>query len=176
MIDSQLIFDGTLPTTGVGSPVTGVAITASATTQASTNVIDLLAARDLGADEPLGLHVFVTTTNASTTNSATLTIDFQVSSAAAGTYYSLLTTPLYAASQLIAGAPLFRYALPLNQLQNAVAGVLNAPGRYLRLLYTVGTGVFTNLSVFSYISPRQDRQEFTVYKNNYTVATTTSEI
>src|ERR1700749_962229 len=136
MLDLSLVFDGTF--TGTPAVATGVAITNS---RASTNILDLLVARDVGAGEDLSLHVLVNPAF-TTTNSATLEIDFQVSpDTTSGDFVTIMSSPVYPAAQLIAGSPLFRYRLPVNQLLNATAGVLAAPGRYLRLNYNVGTGV-----------------------------------
>lgn len=173
MLDQNLIFDGTLnATTGVPA---GVAITASATTVASTNILDLLVARDLGVDDYAELHVDVTVAF-TTTNSATLSVAFQTCATTNGTYVTLLQSVAYPAAQLIAGAPIFRYAVPLNQELNSTAGILAAPGRYLRMLYTVGTGVFTTGSVFTYLNAGHDRQQFWVPPNNYTAYVAPSEI
>lgn len=157
MLDTTYIFDGTL---GVSlNPPTGVAIT---TTRVSTNVLDLLVARDLGAGAILGLNVKVTQAFASGTS---LEIALQVS-ADNTTFYDILESPVYPVAQLILGAPIFRYALPLNQLLNGAAGVLNAPGRYLRLNYTV-VGTFTTGAVFSFLNPINDRDQTYIYPNNY---------
>ena len=174
MIDANVIFDGTLTQ---GGGITGAAITASATTQASTNIVDLGAARDVGAGEPLGLFV-VTTVAFTTTNSATLQISLQVCATSNGTYLTILQSPVYAAADLVAGAAIFQYALPKNQNLNDTSGTLNTPGRFLQLLYTVGTGVFTtghNL-VFAYIAPRLDRYALTTYSRNYTANVYSGEL
>lgn len=165
MLDLSQIFDGTPPNTGV-------AIT---TTRVSTNVLDLLVARDVGADEPLGIHVAVMAAFTSTV-STTLTIDFEVCDTVGGTYLNILSSPVIPKAQLIVGAPIFRYALPVNQILNATAGILKAPGRYIRLNYTVATGPFDTGSVFSYLTPRQDRNAYYTYPNNYTAAVAAGEI
>ena len=169
MLDATQLFDGTISAAGV---CTGVAITS---TRVSTNVLDLLTGRDIGADEPIGIHVDVTTAF-TTTNSATLQIDFEVCDTAGGSYLALTYSPIVPAAQLIVGAPLFRVALPVNQILNATAGVLKTPGRYIRLNYTVGTGVFSAGAVFSYINPRPDRNAYYSYPNNYTAYVATGEI
>jgi hypothetical protein len=163
MLDLSQVFDGTV------SPVAGAAIT---TTRVSTNTIDLLVARDLGAGLPLGIHVDILTAFAGGTS---LQISLQVSSAAAGTYYAILLSPVMPVAQLIAGAPIFRYPIVHNEVLNAAAGVLNAPGRYLQLNYTV-VGTFTAGTVFSYITPAEDRVVYYSYPIGYTVATTAGEI
>src|ERR1700748_2637762 len=107
MIDATQIFDGTF--TGTPPVPTGVAITAS---RVSTNVLDLLTGRDLGADEMLGIHVNVTQTFATLTS---LTIDFEVCSTAGGSYKNILSSPALPVAQLVANTEIFRYALPVNQ-------------------------------------------------------------
>lgn len=164
MIDANLVFDGTISTVAQGG-VTGSAITA---TRVSTNVLDLLVARDLGVDEYLGLHVDILQTFLTLTS---LTIDFEVGATAGGTYYNILSTPAIPVAQLIAGAPVFKYAVPWNQVLNATAGVISAPGRFLRLNYTVAGSNATAGTVFSYLNPAPDRQSSYTYPNNYTAVT-----
>lgn len=170
MIDSSLIFDGTINSTAPGG-VTGVAITSTAD---STNTLDLLVGRDMGAGDLLGIHIDITQAF-TTTNSATLQIQFEVS-ADNSTFYQVDLSPVYPAAQLIAGAPLFRQGWPLNQLLNAAAGILKAPGRYYKLNYIVGTGVFSAGKVFSYVNPAMDRQQVYNYANNYTAYVATGEV
>jgi len=165
MLDITQIFDGTAPNTGV-------AIT---TTRQSTNVLDLLAARDVGADEPLGIHVLCTATFTSTLSSL-LTVSYEVCDTEGGTYLGLLQTMPIPKAQLIAGEEIFRVALPVNQVLNATAGVLAAPGRFIALRYTVTTGPFDTGSVFAYLNPRPDRNAFTTYSPSYTVAVAAGQI
>lgn len=172
MIDAELIFDGSVST----DPPTPVSITANATTQASSNVIDWLVGRDVGAAEPLGVHVDIMTLF-TTTNSATLNIALQVSATTNSGFITILQgVGAIPVAQLIVGAPIFRYAIPVNQILNASAGKLGAPLRYMQLLYTVGTGVFSAGAVFSYITPRLDRGAYNSYTNNYTAATVAGQL
>jgi hypothetical protein len=161
MIDIQQVFDGTISAAGV---VTGAALTV---TRVSTNVIDLLVARDIGAGNELGLHCNVLT---ALTGATSLVVNVEVGATEGGTYYNLMSTPVIPVAQLIAGAPIFRYSMPMNQVLNATAGVLSAPGRYLRLNYTV-VGTFGAGTVFAYINPINDRQQTYIYPENYTTAT-----
>lgn len=163
MIDATQLFDGTLPNTGA-------AITVS---RASTNVLDLLAARDVGADEPLGIHVLVTETFATATS---LQVAYSVCDTAGGTFLKLVETPAIPIAQLIAGEEIFRVALPVNQVLNAVAGVLKAPGQFIRLDYTIAGSTATAGKVMAWLSPRPDRNAFYVYPKNYTVAVAAGEI
>lgn len=168
MLDATQIFDGTF--TGTPLVPTGVAITAS---RVSSNVLDLLTGRDLGADEPLGIHVLITQTFATL---ASLTVNLEVCDTAGGSYLSILSSPVIPAAQLVAGTEIFRYALPVNQVLNAVAGVLKTPGQFIRLNYTVGGSSATTGAVFAYLNPRPDRTAFTAYPNNYTAATAVGEL
>lgn len=164
MIDATQIFDGTL------GPATGVAVTVS---RVSTNVLDLLTGRDLGATEPLGIHVIVTQAFATLTS---LTVDFEVCDTVGGAYLNILSSPAIPVAQLVANTEIFRYALPLNQVLNAVAGVLKTPGRFARLNYTVAGAAATTGAVFAYLNPRRDRNELTIYPKNYTAAVAAGEI
>src|SRR6266403_3471863 len=100
MIDANLIFDGTL------NPTTGVAITA---TRVSTNVLDFLTGRDMGADEPLGIHVVITEAFATLTS---LTVDLEVCDTVGGSYLNILSSPALPVAQLIINTEIFRYAFP----------------------------------------------------------------
>lgn len=161
MIDATMLFDGTL-NTGL-TPPTGTAITAS---RVSTNVIDLLVARDMGAGAVLGIHVDITQNFATLTS---LVIDFEVS-ADNSTFYNILTSMVIPAAQLIVGSPIFRYGVPLNQVLNATAGVAAAPGRYVRLNYTVAGSNATAGAVLAYLNPMEDRNQTYIYPNNYVSA------
>lgn len=165
MLDSTQIFDGTLPSTGA-------AIT---TTRQSTNILDLLVSRDLGADDPIGIHV-VTTAAFTSTQSSTLVVSFEVCDTTNGSYLTLLQTPAIPKAQLISGVQLFAVVLPRNQLLNATAGVLAAPGRYIALSYTVASGPFDTGAVMAWISPRADRNTYWTYPRNYTTYVAPGEI
>jgi hypothetical protein len=158
MLDIQQVFDGTF--TGTPPVPAGAAITAS---RVSTNVLDWLVARDMGAGHFLGINVHILQAFATLTS---LTIDYQVS-ADNVTYVTLLTSGAIPVAQLTAGARVFAFGIPLNQWANATAGVLNAPGRYSRLNYTVGGSNATAGSVFAYVAPINDRNQQTIYPRNY---------
>lgn len=166
MLDLTQILDGTL------GPVAGAAITV---TRVSTNVIDWLVARDMGAGEILGIHVDVL--QAFTAGgAATLTVNAEVCDTVGGTYLNILSTPIIPVAQLIAGTPIMRYGFPVNQMLNAVAGILKAPGRFFRLNYTVATGPMTAGTVMAYLTPELDRDVYYTYPANYTAATTSGEL
>jgi hypothetical protein len=182
MIDISYLFDGTISSAGIP---TGAAIT---TTRNSTNVLDIIGSNstgntssglgvgvDLGAMDALELKIDIPTTFTAA-GAATLTVDFQCSQSAGSGFKSLLLSNVYPVAQLIAGSPLFRYRWPLNQLLNASAGVLGAPGRYYQFVYTVATGPFTAGSVFAYVAAAGDRRQFYAYPNNYIAAAPAGEI
>jgi len=168
MIDQQLIFDGTFA--GVPLAPVGVAITAS---RVSSNVLDFLTGRDMGADEPLGIHVIITEAFATLTS---LVVNLEVCDTVGGSYLNILSSPVLPVAQLVANTEIFRYAFPVNQLLNAVAGVLKTPGRFARLNYTVGGSSATTGKVFAYLNPRPDRNAFYSYPKNYTAATAAGEL
>lgn len=158
MLDYTQLFDGTL------NPTAGAAVTV---TRVSTNVIDWLTGRDMGAGAILGVHCDILQTF--TGAGATLTVDLEVCDTVGGAYLNILTTPALPVAQLIVGTSIFRYGFPVNQLLNATAGILKAPGRFCRLNYTVATGPFTAGNVFAYVNPMLDRDTYTNYPANYTV-------
>lgn len=162
MFDISDIYDGTF--SGTPPAPAGVAITA---TRDSTNIIDLLVARDLGAGTVLSLHVQVLEAFATLTS---LDIEFKVAATSGGSYFTLLAEKAIPVAQLIVGAPIFRYALPLNQVFNATAGVLKAPGRYCKFVYTVNGSNATAGKVFTYQAPLMDRQQTYIYPENYVTA------
>lgn len=159
MIDLSQVLDGTL------GPTAGAAVTV---TRVSTNVIDWLTGRDLGAGAILGIHVDILQTFTAA-GAATLTVDAEVCDTVGGAYLQVLSTPALPVAQLIAGVSVFKVGLPVNQLLNSVAGVLKAPGRFLRLGYTVATGPFTAGTLFSYLTPILDRDTYYSYPGNYVV-------
>lgn len=166
MIDLTQVLDGTL------NPTAGAAITV---TRVSTNVIDWLVGRDMGAGALLGIHVDILQTFTAA-GAATLTVDAEVCDTVGGTYLNILTTPAIPVAQLIAGTGIMRYAFPLNQVLNATNGILKAPGRFFRLNYTVATGPMTAGTVFAYLTPVMDRDQYYSYPSNYTAATTAAEV
>lgn len=141
IIDGALLFDSAHQ------------ISASATTEASTNVLDLQNARDMGIGWPLYLLVQVITAFA-TTNSAVLTAALQGS-----TDNSTYTTMIQSQAALTPGN------LAAGQRILDVTVPRPAPGqalpRYLRMLYTVGTGIFSVGSITAAIV--LDRQDNYAY-------------
>lgn len=161
MIDSTQIFSGAL---GTGlNPPTGQAITATA----DSNVINMIAPSDMGAGNILGLHIDILQSFNTLTS---LDIEFKGSSAAAGTYFTLLAVKTIPLAQLIAGSPVFRYVWPLNQVFNAVAGVLNAPPQFYKFVYTVNGANPTQGSIFAYVNAALDRNSTYIYPENYVTA------
>lgn len=159
MIDYNQIFDGT-----VGTSLNGVTGTAITVTRDSLNILNELAARDLGAGGILELHVVVTEAFATLTS---LDIEFKGSDLVGGTYYTLLAELAIPVAQLIAGAPIFRYKWPLNQVFNATAGVLKAPPQFYKFVYTVNGSTATAGAVFTYVSAMNDRVQYVTYPENY---------
>lgn len=164
MLDVTQILDGTL------NPTAGAAITV---TRVSTNVIDWLVGRDMGAGGLLGIHVDILQTFATLTS---LTVNAEVCDTVGGTYLNIMSTPVIPAAQLIAGSSIMRYAFPLNEVLNATAGILKAPGRFFRLNYTVAGSAATAGTVMSYLTPQLDRDAYYTYPSNYSVAVAAGEL
>lgn len=111
-------------------------ISASATTEASTNVLDLLNFRDLGVGTPITKVMIDVITAFATTNSGVLTAALQGS-----TDNSTYTTMAQSQAALTPGN------LGIGSRLLDIDMPRPAPGqslpRYLRLLYTVGVGIFS---------------------------------
>lgn len=130
-------------------------------TIASTNVIDLLNARDMGiGDDPsLEVAIFVTTAFAST-DSGTLTIQAQ-GSTDNSTFTVYAESRAYSAADLAINNKLFPITWPHR-------GPGDGLPRYLRLAYVMGSLHFTPgaLSAFLVL----DRQDATQYPAGITIA------
>ena len=150
ILDRNLLFDGTV-TTATGA-LNGVNITTTSVgTQTSSNIIDLVNARDMGMatdGNPPRLLVLVQTAFVST-GAGTLTILFQGSTDSTN-WTTYAQSPAIASGTLVAGATLLNIDLP---------GILPQTGalpRYLRLAYAVGTQVFTVGALISAITLSRD--------------------
>ena len=91
MLDASQIFDGTITAESAPANKNSVGVNVTSTAQ-STNVLDLLTGRDVGAGNPLGIHVDITTAF-TTTNSATLQLQFEVSAATNSGFVGLALSP-----------------------------------------------------------------------------------
>lgn len=149
MIDINLLFE----------PVAGTLLTVTAN---STNVLDMLTARDVGAGDQLELNVnvLVALTSAGAT---TLQITYQTSADNAA-WVDIMLSPVYPKANLVAGALIFQYKVPKFQLMD-----VGTPNRYHRLVYTVATGPFTGGSIQAWMSGGGDRQVFNAYPRGYSI-------
>ena len=147
-----MIIDGLLLFSSAQNLTTG--------TEVSTNVIDLLNARDMGVgDDPaLKIACFVITAFA-TTDSATLTIQAQ-GSTDNSTFTVYAQSRAYSAADLTAGEKLF----PIDWPHRSVSAL----PRYLRLAYVCSTLHFTPGALTSMLV--LDRQDGTQYPAGITVA------
>lgn len=133
----------------------GHQISASAATEASTNVIDLLNARDMGIGDDPALKILCQVVTAfATTNSAVLTAAFQGSTDNV-TYTTMIQSQAsLTPGNLTVGSRILQADVPRP-----------APGqslpRYLRMLYTVGTGIFSLGNVTTAVV--LDRQDYVAY-------------
>jgi hypothetical protein len=149
MLDAQLIFSSAQP------------ITASAP---STNVIDMLVARDIGVGNMLEINVYTTTLFVGV--GATMQIVLQGSNVAggAGAYNDILMTAVIATAALIAGQHLF--AVPLPRLWQPNQQAQGMP-RYIRLNYVVAGGPFTGGALNAWLAADLDRNAYYNYPKNY---------
>lgn len=146
-----MIIDGLLLFSSAQDVATG--------TTASTNVIDLKNARDMGPGElPLRVACYVVTAFA-TTDSATLQIALQGSTDNV-TFNTYALSRAYTAAELVAGAKLAPMDWP-----NVAVGDLP---RYIRLAYLAGALHFTPGSVTAMLV--LDRQDDRAYPAGITIS------
>ena len=125
------------------------AITATA---ASTNVLDMVNARDMGAADPeLQVAIYVTTAFA-TTNAGTLTIAVQGSTDNA-TFTTYAQSRAYTAGEMTAGAKLLPIELPAKTSGDALP-------RYYRLNYTVANAFTGGAVTAMLVLDREDKYAY----------------
>lgn len=142
ILDGMLLFD------------TGHQISASAGTEASTNVIDLTAFRDMGIGSPPLRILVQPVTSFTTTNSAVLTAALQGS-----TDNSTYTTMIQSQAALTPGNLTVGKRILDADVPRPAPG--QALPRYLRMLYTVGVGIFSVGNITAAIV--LDRQDYVAY-------------
>ena len=164
ILDGALQFTGTAGTVSNDSPTTG--------TQQSTNVIDLVNARDMGiGDDPaLKLMVEILTTF---TGGTSLQLQLQGApdngSGSPGSYTTMWDSGAIAEASLLAGRYLANIDLPrtILALPNTGASAAQALPRFLRLQYiTVGTHGAGAI----YGSIVLDRQDYVAYPAGITIS------
>lgn len=155
MFDLSLIFDGTPPNTAV-------AVTAS---RQSTNIIDLLTNRDIGAGNYVEFHVQILQTFLTLTS---LTIAFQAAITSGGTYVTLMQTAPIPVASLVAGTE-FKYKVPMYQLLELPTTNNGLPYQFLALQYTVGGSNATAGSVFSYMTGGGDQPTTVQYPRGFSI-------
>lgn len=130
------------------------AVTTGAT--ASTNIIDLGAARDIGVGEALWLHILVTeavTSGGAGTVAFSLQTDDNSSFSSATT---LFTTTAIAKTTMVAGYQAVRVRIPIGT------------ERYLRVVYTVATADLTAGKFTAFLTINV--QANTAYASGYVAA------
>lgn len=164
ILDGALQFTGTAGSVSADSPTIG--------TQQSTNVIDLVNARDMGiGDDPaLKLLIEILTTFASGTS---LQVQLQGApdngSGSPGSYTTMWDSGALAEAVLIAGRYVANIDLPrtILALPNTGASAAQALPRFLRLQYvTVGTHTAGGI----YGSIVLDRQDYVAYPAGITIS------
>ena len=161
-IDGQLQFTGTPGAINSDVPTTG--------TQQSTNVIDLVAPRDMGiGDDPaLKLFIEVMTTF---TGGTSLQVDLQGApdngSGLPGTYVSMWSSGTIAEADLLAGRYIANIDVPRTRLPTGVGPSAAQPlPRFLRLQYTTAG---THGAGALYGSIVLDRQDYVTYPAGITI-------
>lgn len=159
ILDANLLLDG-----NTSSPITGVAITtASGNTQASTNIVDLLNARDIGigAGAPACKLLCLVTTAFTSTGSGTLNVMFQGSTDST-TWVTYAESGAIGKASLSAGVKIFNIDVPSVLPDN---GPLP---RYLRTAYAVGTATFSAGALISAIVLGRD--DYKAYPPGVTIS------
>lgn len=125
------------------------------TTAASTDIIDLGAARDMGNGEPLELVILVTQ-NVTAAGAATVTFALETDdNAGFSSPVVLANSGAIGKALLTAGAEVLRVKVPLDA------------ERYLRTNYTVATGPLTAGTFTAFLA--HDRQASRAYASGFTV-------
>lgn len=130
------------------------------TDAASTNVVDLVNARDMGIGDDPAMKVLClveTAFTTDTTNASTLTIQFQGSTDGT-TYTTYVQTPALLAASLADKNKVFPIDVP------AVPTGVSLP-RYLRLNYDVGVAAFSTGKLSAYLVLGRD--DIVQYPKNY---------
>lgn len=137
----------------------GQAITTSTT---STNVVDLLNARDMGIGDNPAIKLLALVTTAFTTdstNASTLQITVQGSTNSTNSgFVNLAASAAYAAADLTAGRKIFPIDFPV--LMNG-----QAMPRYIRLGYTSGVASWSTGALLAALV--LDREDNPIYPKNY---------
>lgn len=164
IIDGLLQFTGTPGSVSADSPTTG--------TQQSTNVLDLVNARDMGiGDDPaLELLIQIMTTFADGTS-----LDVQLQGApdngsgAPGSYTTMWSSGALAEANLVAGRYIGNINVPrtILALPNTGASAAQALPRFLRLQY-VTVGTHTAGAIYAGIV--LDRQDYVAYPAGINIA------
>lgn len=125
------------------------------TTAASTDIVDLGAARDMGNGEPLELVVLVTET-VTAAGAATVTFTLETDdNAGFSSTFVLASSGAVAKPALTAGTEVLRVKVPLDA------------ERFLRTNYTVATGPLTAGKFTAFLA--HERQASRAYASGFTV-------
>lgn len=153
VIDGALQFTGTAGSVSYDTPTTG--------TQQSTNIVDLLASRDMGVGDDPAIKLLCTVAVAFT-GGTSLQVQFQGApnnAGSPGTWVTYAESPVMVEADLLAG----RYLLPID-VPRPPPGV--ALPRFYRLQY-VSAGTHTGGSIFA--SLVLDRQDYVIYPAGITI-------
>lgn len=138
-----MILDGLLALSAAQAPTTG--------STASTNVIDLSVARDMGVGDNPAMEVLCRVATTFTSGGAgTLQVQVQ-GSTDNSTFYTMAQSMVYALAALTRGAELINFSLPSPGAGQAIP-------RYLRLLYVIATADMTAGAINAYLVLDRNRQ------------------
>lgn len=162
ILDYNYLLDGSASAAG---GITGVNVTAAVGSANSTNVIDLVNARDMGeVQDPIAMKIMVLVTTALTSTGAATFQVLAQGSTDNSAFTTYAETPAMIATSCTSGKMIANFDWP---------GILPNDGalpRYLRLRYTVGVSTVSAGAVISAIVLGRDMHPNRNYPSGVTIS------